>query len=88
MTNYYAYHNWLVKLDVPMFGTMKAFIFDLNSGIRDRFSINASDTHKFVCDYIDRCHAGNTAYYIGFNTLFPITGQDKSKAQELFNRYF
>lgn len=53
MTNYYAYRNWLVKINAPLLGRTKISIFNLNSGEMHHFFANDNDTHTFVCQYID-----------------------------------
>ena len=88
MTNYYAYRNWLVKIDAPLFGTTKAYIFNLDSGFTSIFSVNARDTHAYICEQIDICYQDMTDYTKGFGGLMYLSGRDALMAKDLFNRYF
>ena len=88
MTNYYAYRNWLVKIDAPLFGTTKAFVFNLESGEQHSFLAQAKDTHVFICEYIDFNYRESTDYSKGFGGLMLLSGRDVLMAKEIFNRYF
>lgn len=88
MTNYYAYRNWLVKINAPLFGTTKAYIFDLNSGAHHSFLVQASDTHSFICEFIDMNYRSNTDFSCGFPSLLPFSGQEASMVKGIFDRYF
>lgn len=86
MTNYYAYRNWLVKINAPLLGRTKISIFNLNSSEMHHFFANDNDTHTFVCQYIDFNYKDSTNYYIGFPALMYISGQEKQMAKEIFGR--
>ena len=88
MTNYYAYRNWLVKIDAPLFGTTKAFIFNLESGETHSFLAKARDTHSFICGYIDLYYHDSTDFTKGLGALMYLSGSDSQMAKEIFNRYF
>ena len=88
MTNYYAYRNWLVKIDAPLFGTTKAFIFNLETGENHTFLAQARDTHVFICEYIDFNYHESTDFSKGIGGLMLLSGRDTLMAKEIFNRYF
>lgn len=88
MTNFYAYRNWLVKIDAPLFGTTKALIFNLESGEQHSFLAQARDTHTFICQYIDFNYGESTDFNQGFGALMFLSGRDAQMAKEIFNRYF
>lgn len=88
MTNYYAYRNWLVKIDAPLLGTTKAFIFNLDSGENHAFLAQARDTHSFICEYIDFNFSDSTDFSKGFAGLMLLSGRDSLMAREIFNRFF
>ena len=88
MTNYYAYRNWLVKIDAPLFGMTKAFIFNLESGEAHSFLAQDRDTHTFICQYIDFNYGKSTDFSKGFGALMYLSGRDAQMAKEIFNRYF
>lgn len=87
MTNYYAYRNWVVKLDAPLFGNNKVCIFNLNTGDHHYFIADKGDTHSFICNYIDFNYRNSTDMSVGFPGLMPLSGRDKMMAVEIFNRY-
>ena len=88
MTNYYSYRNWLVKIDAPLFGITKAYIFNLESGERSLFPVQARDTHTYICEQIDLCYHDSTDFSKGFGALMYLSGRDAQMAKEIFNRYF
>ncbi len=88
MTNYYAYRNWLVKIDAPFIGVTKAFVFNLNSGEHHTFLAQASDTHTFISEYIDFNYRDTTDFSCGFPGLMYLNGRDRFMAQDIFARYF
>lgn len=88
MTNYYAYRNWLVKIDAPLFGVTKAFIFNLESGETDAFPVQARDTHTCICQQIDLYHHESTDFSKGIGALMYLSGREAQMAKEVFNRYF
>lgn len=88
MTNYYAYRNWLVKIDAPLFGTTKAYIFNLETGEHSRFPVQARDTHTYICEQIDLCYSDSTDFSKGVGALICLYGRDALMAKDIFNRYF
>lgn len=85
MTNYYAYRNWLVKIEAHLFVKTKAYIFDLNSGEHHAF-FAYDDTHKFVCDFIDMNYRDKTDYSVGVHALMALYGRDSMLAKEIFEQ--
>ena len=88
MTNYYAYRNWLVRIDAPLFGVTKASIFNLDSGEHTIFPVQARDTHAYICNQIDLVFHEITDFSKGFGGLMYLSGRDAQMAKEIFNRYF
>ena len=87
MTNYYAYRNWVVKIDAPLFGTTRACIFNLESGDHYAFPVQAGDTHAYICEKIDICFGDSTDYTKGFGGLMYLSGRDAQMVREIFERY-
>lgn len=77
-----------MKIDAPLFGSTKAFIFNLESGELHSFLAQARDTHTFICQYIDFNYGDSTDFSKGFGALMYLSGRDAQMAKEIFNRYF
>ena len=87
MTNYYAYRNWVIRLEAPLFGNNKVCAFDLNTGAHHYFIADKGDTHSFICQYIDLNYSSTTDYSVGLPGLMLLSGRDKMMATEIFNRF-
>ena len=84
MTSYYAYHNWLVKIDAPLTGRTAVYIFDLNTGQRHNFWADESGSHSYICEYIDTVFEKSTDKSLGFPTLMLLSESDRKKAIQIF----
>lgn len=84
MTSYYAYHNWLVKIDAPLTGRTAVYIFDLNTGQRHNFWADESGSHSYICEYIDTVFEKSTDKSLGFPTLILLSESDRKKAIQIF----
>ena len=88
MTKYYEYRHWVVKIKSPLFGTTKAFIFNLASGEHYIIPVQTGDVHSFICERIDQCIGDSSKSPKGLGALIYLSGRDAKMAQEVFERYF
>ena len=84
-TNYYAYRNWLIRLDAKLFGNNEVTVFNLNSGNKHYFIADPRDTHKSIREYLDSVYSDETDKGIGLPGLMYLSGRDRMMAKEILD---